>query len=101
MGALAIHVKSEHTKHKDFFCQSCNFKSSKKQILNKHIRNTHAAGKTMLQCTDCLYKTWNNGHLDQHIKAVHLSIKDFACLQCDNKFSQKVHLKNHIRTRHH
>jgi hypothetical protein len=50
---VSSHVKSVHFKMKDFSCEMCDFKSSKK---------------------------WN---LKSHIKTVHEKVKDFNCSACD------------------
>lgn len=89
-----------HASKKKLPCKECSYKTTKKGLLQKHMRTTHLSGKSMHQCNDCLYKTWNLGHLNTHIKTMHLGIKDFACIHCDAKFSQKGHLNKHTATRH-
>ena len=56
--------------------------------------------KDKFECKECDIKFNNNGHLQRHIKSVHLNIRDFECKECDMKFSDNSKLKRHINSVH-
>lgn len=50
-------------------------------------------------CTLCKYKATQQGHLKNHVKAVHERIKDI-CEECNKEFADRSNLKKHIRVVH-
>lgn len=44
-------------------------------------------------CPQCDYKSSQKSNLKRHIKAIHNKIKDFECQKCDFKCSEKRNLK--------
>ena len=53
----------------------------------------------LFPCTLCKYKATQQGHLKNHVRAVHERIKD-VCEQCNKEFADRSNLKKHIRIVH-
>ena len=96
---LNKHIKQVHEKIKDVECPSCEFKCSTKSQLNQHIKQVHDKIKDV-HCPTCEFKCTTQGQLKIHIKAVHDKIKDVHCPTCEFKCSTKGDLKNHIKAVH-
>lgn len=92
---LKEHVRSCH---QHVVCAKCGTKQLKKNI-KRHLR-MHEAGASSerIKCSydacPCTFSTMSN--LKQHINAVHLELKPFACKfpECGMKFSFK-HVRDH------
>ena len=80
---------------KQFACEFCDYKCSRKNDLTKHIR-THTKEKPF-SCVVCDHKSSTKGHLIVHLRT-HTGEKPFTCDVCDYKCSQKSLLTEHIRT---
>ena len=52
------------------------------------------------QCEICHNRFSRKDHLAKHVSAVHEKIRPFECMQCGQKFSQKHHLRAHMLARH-
>lgn len=77
----------------------CNSKFSLKSDLKQHIKSVHLKLKDV-KCDQCNYECSSKSHLNQHIKIVHLCIKDMECNQCNYKCSTKGTLNQHIKAVH-
>ena len=53
----------------------------------------------LFPCTLCKYEATQQGHLKNHVRAVHERIKD-VCKQCNKEFADRSNLKKHIRIVH-
>uniref|UniRef100_A0A7N0US59 C2H2-type domain-containing protein n=2 Tax=Kalanchoe fedtschenkoi TaxID=63787 RepID=A0A7N0US59_KALFE len=91
--------------HQHINCEVCGSKQLKKN-LKRHLR-THEPGHANepVKCNfeGCLHTFSNRSNLQQHVKAVHLNIKRFACgyADCGMKFAYKHVRDNHEKTSHH
>ena len=56
--------------HKNLNCEECDFETTKKIELNKHIRNSHTK-KPKLECDQCDFNTTDRKRLTQHKKRSH------------------------------
>ncbi|XP_031634401.1 zinc finger protein OZF-like [Contarinia nasturtii] len=79
-------------KHK---CHLCNYASSNKPNVTRHIR-THT-GKTPFECEICAKTFSDKSNLNRHQK-IHGGIKPFACHVCSSAFVTKQNLNKHFRT---
>lgn len=52
------------------------------------------------QCELCHNRFSRKDHLAKHVSAVHEKIRPFECMNCNQKFSQKHHLRAHMLARH-
>ena len=86
---MDAHVKTIHTKVKEFKCQECDYESAVKGHLQSHIAGKHLKIKPYT-CTYCSYADIQKSKLGEHIKAVHLKVKDLACPKCSYKSSRFV-----------
>ncbi|KAL5556809.1 hypothetical protein UlMin_039045 [Ulmus minor] len=96
---LKAHIQSCHAY---VTCEICRTKQLRKNI-KRHLR-THE-GNESIERVKCNYKGCsctfsNNSNLKQHVKAVHLKCKPFACgfTGCGMRFSYKHVRDNHEKT---
>ena len=83
-----------------FSCEQCDFKTSRKVALKRHVQSIHER-KGNVQCEQCGYKPAQKVNLRRHVEAVHGKIKRFSCKYCRRKaFSRKEHLKQHVKVVH-
>jgi len=97
--ALQQHIKSIHSKIKDYKCNKCDFKCSQHGHLKSHVKFVHLKIKDY-KCHKCDFKCSTNGHLKIHVKFVHDKIKNHECNLCDYKCSDKNSLQKHIKAIH-
>ena len=62
--------------------------------------NCNVDKKARHKCKECDYSASNNGHLNRHVKSVHLKIERFKCMDCDHSTSQKWDLEKHTNLTH-
>ena len=79
---------------KKFKCTHCEFQTSHKMSLKRHIQAVHEGVK--FQCNFCDYQASQKSHLKQHIQSVHEGSK-FICT-CGDQFSYKSSLQKHRET---
>jgi len=92
---------------KPFKCEDCDYSSSRKGDLKKHISSQHAKhdvgsfdeGK-VYTCEICNSEFKDRSNLKKHILVVHEGIKPFECSLCGSCFSQKSKMKKHIAAVH-
>ena len=48
----------------------------------------------------CDHKASQKAHLEYHVNAIHLQLKDFKCKECQKSFVDKNHLTTHINRAH-
>ena len=76
--------------------EKCNFATS----LNEGEKQENSQeNEPLFPCTLCKYKATQQGHLKNHVRAVHERIKD-VCEQCNKEFADRSNLKKHIRIVH-
>nr|CAI5830385.1 unnamed protein product [Callosobruchus analis] len=99
---LKKHIKKAEYRltHK---CIYCNKTLSSKQALDDHILNRHpdfiaSVSRKVHKCAECTYKTvfisQLRGHMAKHPDAAH------KCIYCNNTFTSKPSLDDHIVKRH-
>ena len=75
-------------------CDQCDFRTSHKGDLHKHIKSKHWGVK--YPCDQCNYRASQKAHLATHIESRHKGVK-YPCDQSDFKGSQKANLLTHIK----
>ncbi|TDG52510.1 hypothetical protein AWZ03_000743 [Drosophila navojoa] len=101
-----FHINSELKDHllrhagvKNHVCPYCGVGKTTRQEWNKHIL-THTKEK-QFQCDQCDHSSHNKQALANHIKVVHMKIKNYACQYCGKTFGKsyacKVHERIHTR----
>ena len=98
---VRAHVKRIHEKVEGtHVCHMCAKKYHSKQRLISHINGVHL-NKKPYKCEHCDFATSYQGHVKEHIRATHQSIK-FPCPYpaCTHASSYKGNLDKHIRNIH-
>ena len=85
--------------NKSFKCEVCDYRSSRKCDLKKHISLVHEA-KKRFKCDICKAIIITKYGLKRHINSVHEGIKPFKCNICDYQTTRKLSLKSHIVSVH-
>ena len=73
-----------HTGKKDFQCEVCQKKFSRKVNLKSHML-THTKVKPH-ECDICYKKFSRKPDLIRHFRILHLSEKPYGCKECDGKW---------------
>ena len=95
---------------KPFNCKNCDYRSSQKGELNKHVPIIHEGmksfkckmcgycfsqrvheGQKPFKCKNCDYRSSQKGELNKHVSTMHKGIKSFKCKMCAYCCSQRVH----------
>lgn len=97
-----FHINSELRDHllrhagvKNHVCPYCGVGKTTRQEINKHIL-THTREK-QFQCRQCDHASHNKQALANHVKVVHMKIKNFACQFCGKTFGKSFACKLHER----
>ena len=98
-GLLKRHIDGKHKKLKPHQCHICNFTTAQKSGLKMHIDSVHNQLKPH-ECPICDYTTTQKGNLKLHIDSIHKELKPHKCPNCDYTTSQKGNLKLHIDSIH-
>jgi hypothetical protein len=97
---MRVHFKSVHDKIKDFKCpiEGCFSSFSSNTGLNAHKYQKHTNDQNF-KCSHCDQKFKMKGNLVQHIKSIHIKLKDFECpnKDCDYACSRNGDLQVHIK----
>ena len=118
---LKLHKLIVHDGKKPFKCTGCNYKSSSKGNVTKHIRNDHKGQKIEFEgkvldsdiikepilgpkkqydCKLCGGILATSSSLKMHISTVHESKKLFKCSGCWYRSSDGGNVRKHIKNRH-
>ena len=63
IGSLSTHMKSVHLGDKSHTCDKCDFKTSTKTVLKRHVVRRHTLLEKSLKCTECSFTTSFNKDL--------------------------------------
>merc|ERR1712126_131624 len=94
---LNDHIHRQH-REKNIFCDQCDFKCSRKNLLNVHVKNVHEE-KQQLKCDECDFTTLLRQSLKHHVDAEHKGIR-YPCDFCDHQAKDKKNLEKHKQNRH-
>ena len=101
-------MKLNHKIENQFQCESCSFKTNRKDYLKTHEQTVHENSRKY-SCFKCEYKAKSNYHLKRHVKLVHtkdlvderLKNEKIPCHKCDYYSSTRMdHLTLHIQAVH-
>ena len=80
-----------------WFCEKCDFRTTRKQKLEKHDSNIHGE-TTAYECNKCGIPFRTEDKLDNHKKNAHN--ENFKCHYCDKMFSSLSRRKKHEEHKH-
>ena len=90
-------MKDMHLDVKEFPCNLCAKKYTKKSTLEHHIIDVH--DEVRQECEICKSSV-KKGYFRKHMKDMHYDRKEFSCNLCENKFTAKNSLEQHIEEVH-
>ena len=76
-------------KEKAFKCESCDYSSSLKDNMKKHIESIHKRNKPF-QCEFCKQNFEGKGDMKQHITSIHVGKKSFICEFCEKSYYKSI-----------
>nr|CAD7263093.1 unnamed protein product [Timema shepardi] len=94
---LKKHIQAVHSKLRPYVCQVCGHASSRKAMLQMHLRQH--TGEKPYSCPHCEYRTGDHNSLRRHIMR-HSGQRQYRCLHCPFTSIQSNAYKNHLRSRH-
>jgi len=86
---------SASTSGKPYACHICDFRTTHKNTLTRHLR-VHS-GEKPYACNKCDFRATQKGHLTRHMRT-HSGERPFPCDRCPFRASQKSHLVRHYRS---
>ena len=118
--SLDSHMQNMHTLDKNdnnFLCKVCSEEFSVKYALKNHIAEVHILPEKLisqnlkqiknshekLKCTDCNTTFSSKDGARSHYKRLHVARTDgiiFICKLCNEEFTMKYLLKNHLQEIH-
>ena len=88
------------TTHKDNQCTLCDYSGKIFGNLIRHMRFVHEGQKEEHPCDRCDKVFSQKHHLKNHVKVIHDGIRDYKCDSCSKSFPQAKHLQLHVYTVH-
>ena len=97
---LKNHIDHVHRKVKNFQCDQCNVRFSRKQQLVTHIEKAHM-NINKYKCHLCDFKTnLSKNRLETHIKIKHMKNSTFECRHCTFVTTIYKRLRTHVTKIH-
>ena len=93
------HIEYEHGEAR-FLCENCSKSFQSKQAFDYHKKVHHSDSSQSMQCSKCEKEFKSRVALNNHVKYVHSDIRRYCCKDCDLKFKQKKHLREHYLNVH-
>ena len=82
-----------------FYCEQCNYKSTRKSILKSHVKQKHESSFEYFKCDHCEYKAVRKDYLIKHKKSLHDKEK-YPCDQCEYQATRMSYLQQHLLKKH-
>lgn len=99
---IEIHYKTIHQKIKPFACRICDFRAAQVSDVRRHFFKH--MDQRLYKCAHCTMSFKRKISLATHTRRAHVvewkRAKAFACSWCDNRYSLRRFLVNHISDKH-
>ena len=98
---IQSHIRLVHEKNygNKFFCDRCNFSTTVKTSLDRHVEAVHVKSN-MFYCDQCPFKNAIQSAVKTHIRMVHEKAKPFKCDRCKMAFAYTRELNKHLAKVH-
>ena len=97
---LKHHKKVDHEKAHECVCHICAKTFATKPRLRRHLQWAHDIGEKKFKCEQCDIKFVDKHHLKEHYDKVHDTENVYPCDQCPKTFQVRSYLNTHIRIVH-
>jgi len=94
---LEIHIKRAHNSTSKFSCDKCNYSCSNSTNMKRHVQLVHL--KKTERCPKCNIEV-RQGHVKRHIQRIHMNINTISCPVCMYSTYLRSNLQNHIKAVH-
>ena len=91
-GKLKLHYESIHEGKWKYECDQCDYKTTRRFFIKRHVKNAH---ERAYKCDQCDFKAIYKYYINAHKK-----IHGFPCDECDKKFSYPNGVSKHKRDVH-
>lgn len=95
-GALLQHVRKFHRGEKNYCCPVCPERFHDYSHKNRHQFEVHGMPCRTYKCETCNRVFYRNSKLSEHVKRLHLKLKNYLCEMCDKEFCTKGELTMHM-----
>ena len=95
--SLRDHTESAH-ENLLHDCSHCEFQSTNKISLRRHVRTVHENKKWTKFCKPCGKEIGKN-YFAEHVRSVHENYK-IKCNHCEKEYKEKRDLRKHYRLKH-
>lgn len=92
------HISSAHQSGQRFECESCDYSSSRRDLLKQHVSAKHTNAR--FDCERCASSFSYKGDLTRHVSEKHLKPRRFSCDSCSFSTSRRLKLETHVDKKH-
>ena len=90
--------KRKTASEETFRCSKCEFETTTRTMLNKHITDVHEIKN--YKCDKCNFEDKTEENLNKHITNIHMNDEDMKCRKCRYEAKERNDLSKHIADVH-
>ena len=97
-GIRDTNEKRKTASEETFRCSKCEFETTTRTMLNKHITDVHEIKR--YKCDKCDFEDKTEEKLNKHITNIHMNDEDMKCRKCSYEAKERNDLSKHIADVH-